>query len=224
MLEYLLNTDLSYILRIIVACICGICIGFERKSRAKEAGIRTHCLVACASAIMMILSKYAFTDMSGEFLKLDPSRIASGVASGIGFLGAGMIFVHKRTVTGLTTAAGVWATSGVGMAIGAGMYIVGIASTIIILIVQLALHTNAKWLQRPRFKELQLKCEIEEKIQQYAYAVFDEMGIKVEDVGMRKDIKANIMEYRFQLEIPSSVAESDLLSRFECDCNLRVHE
>lgn len=224
MLDYIINNDLNYILRIVVACICGICIGFERKSRAKEAGIRTHCLVACAAAIMMILSKYAFTDMSGGFIKLDPSRIASGVASGIGFLGAGMIFVHKRTVTGLTTAAGVWATSGIGMAIGAGMYVVGIASTIIVLIVQLLLHTNARWLQRPRFKELRLKCDIDQKLQQYAYAVFDEMNIKVEEVGMKKDINANIMEYHFQLEIPSSVSESDILSRFECDCHLRSCE
>lgn len=220
----ILEHDLQYILRILVACVCGVLIGLERKSRAKEAGIRTHCLVACAAAIMMILSKYAYSDMTGEIIKLDPSRVASGVASGVGFLGAGMIFVHKRTITGLTTAAGIWATAGVGMAFGSGMYVIGFSATIIILLVQLLLHTNATWLQRPRIKELRLKCDIEFKMQQYAYSVFDEMNIKVEDVNIRKDVNANSMEYKFQLEIPSRVSESELLSRFECDCSLLSRE
>jgi len=92
-------------------------------------------VVACASALMMILSKYAYMDvmeMYGDLMKIDPSRIASGIVSGIGFLGAGMIFVNKQTVMGLTTAAGIWATSGIGMAIGAGMYWIGGAATLII--------------------------------------------------------------------------------------------
>lgn len=223
-MNIILEHDLQYILRILIACVCGVLIGLERKSRAKEAGIRTHCLVACAAAIMMILSKYAYSDMSGEIIKLDPSRVASGVASGVGFLGAGMIFVHKRTITGLTTAAGIWATAGVGMAFGSGMYVIGAAATIIILLVQFLLHTNAGWLQRPRIKELRIKCDIGYKMQQYAYSVFDEMDIKVEDVSIKKDIKANSMEYKFQIEIPSRVTESDLLSRFECDCSLLLRE
>lgn len=223
-MNIILEHDLQYIIRILVACVCGVLIGLERKSRAKEAGIRTHCLVACAAAIMMILSKYAYSDMTGEIIKLDPSRVASGVASGVGFLGAGMIFVHKRTITGLTTAAGIWATAGVGMAFGSGMYVIGAAATIIILLVQLLLHTNAKWLQRPRIKELLLYSDIEYKMQQYAYTVFDEMNIKVEDLSIKKDINANRVQYRFQIEIPSSVTESEILSRFECDSSLISRE
>ena len=126
-----------------IAAFCGIIIGYERKSKAKVAGVRTHCVVACASALMMVISQYAYVDVMeqyGEFVKLDPSRVASGVVSGIGFLGAGMIFVHKKTVTGLTTAAGIWATSGIGMAIGAGMYLLGISASVIIVIIQLVLH------------------------------------------------------------------------------------
>lgn len=118
-----------YILRIIAAGACGILIGLERKNRSKEAGVRTHCMVACASALMMIISKYGFADMqigAEGVCGADGARIAAQVVSGIGFLGAGMIFVHKNTITGLTTAAGVWATAGVGLAIGAGMYVVGI--------------------------------------------------------------------------------------------------
>lgn len=139
--------ELEYILRLVIAAFCGVLIGYERKNRSKVAGVRTHCVVACASALMMILSKYAYLDvmeMYGELMKIDPSRIASGVVSGIGFLGAGMIFIHKKTVTGLTTAAGIWATSGIGMAIGAGMYWIGGSATLIILLIQIVLHMTPR--------------------------------------------------------------------------------
>lgn len=144
-------TEFVYLGRLVLAVFCGLIIGYERKSRAKEAGIRTHCVVACASALMMVLSKYAYTDvmeMYGDLMKIDPSRIASGVVSGIGFLGAGMIFVHEKTVTGLTTAAGIWATSGIGMAIGAGMYILGICAALIIVFIQMILHLRPRPIHR----------------------------------------------------------------------------
>lgn len=137
--------ELIGILRLIIAVFCGLMIGYERKSQSKAAGVRTHCVVACASALMMIISKYAYFDMLNmseysDVLKLDPSRVASGVVSGIGFLGAGMIFIQHKTVTGLTTAAGIWGTAGVGMAIGAGLYLIGLASAGIIVLIQVLLH------------------------------------------------------------------------------------
>ena len=223
-MEWIYQYDVHYIFRLLVACVCGVIIGLERKSRAKEAGIRTHCLVACASALMMILSKYAYSDMVGDMVKLDPSRVASGVASGVGFLGAGMIFVYKRTITGLTTAAGIWATAGVGMSLGAGMYILGVAATLIILLVQLILHSNARWMQRPKLKRLCLQCGDEPEMQQYACGVFRELGITVSDVSIKKDVQRGSMEYRFQLEIPNRVEESELLARFDCDCSLTLNE
>lgn len=118
--------QIGYVLRIFFAGICGLMIGIERRNRLKEAGIRTHLIVALGSALMMIVSKYGFFDLQGHsFLRADASRIASQIVSGIGFLGAGMIIWHHRTVSGLTTAAGIWATAGIGMAIGAGLYGVG---------------------------------------------------------------------------------------------------
>lgn len=140
--------------RILLAALCGALIGYERKNRRKEAGIRTHIIVALSSALMMIISKYAFFDLvtgnifQGVEIKLDPSRMAQGIVTGVGFLGAGMIFVHKKTITGLTTAAGIWGTSGVGMAIGAGMYFIGSVSAIIIFLLQIILHKNLKFLRR----------------------------------------------------------------------------
>lgn len=223
-MDWFYDYDLHYIVRLLVACVCGVLIGMERKSRAKEAGIRTHCLVACAAALMMVLSKYAYGDIMDSVAKFDPSRVASGVASGVGFLGAGMIFVHKRTITGLTTAAGIWATAGVGLAIGAGMYIVGIAATIIVLLVQVTLHTNAKWLARPKQKRLDLFCGDAPEMQQYANSVFNELGITVNDVSIKKDATQGKMEFRFLLEMPAKLEESELLSRFDCDCSLTLND
>ncbi|MBE7047772.1 MAG: MgtC/SapB family protein [Ruminococcaceae bacterium] len=223
-MDWFYHYDLHFILRLLVACVCGIVIGIERKSRAKEAGIRTHCIVACAAALMMIISKYAYEDMTGSLIKLDPSRVASGVASGVGFLGAGMIYVHKRTISGLTTAAGIWATAGVGLTIGAGMYVLGLSATLIVLLVQLILHTNAKWLQRPKQKRFYLQCGDEPEMQQYAMSVFQDFNIIVNDIDIKKDVQKGTMEYRFLLEIPSHLHESDLMSRFDCDCSLMLYE
>lgn len=135
----------EYFVRLIISALCGFVIGYERKNRNKEAGIRTHVIVAVASCLMMIVSKYGFQDLAdGRF---DGSRIASQIVSGIGFLGAGMIFVHKNSIKGLTTAAGIWATSGIGMAVGSGLYLVGIITTIFIVILQVFLHIEFKALK-----------------------------------------------------------------------------
>ena len=98
-------------------------IGLDREYRAKEAGYRTHFLVSLGSALIMIVSQYGFMEVvKMEGIDLDPSRVAAQVVSGIGFIGAGTIIFQKQIVRGLTTAAGIWATSGIGLAIGAGMY------------------------------------------------------------------------------------------------------
>ncbi|KFN04414.1 MgtC/SapB family protein [Bacillus clarus] len=130
-----MGLNLDFIIRIGVAGLLGAIIGIEREIRSKEAGLKTHFLVAVGSALIMVVSKYAFFDiMSEEHMALDPSRIAAQVVSGIGFLGAGTIIIQKQAVKGLTTAAGLWATAGIGLAIGAGMYVVGIGATILVLI------------------------------------------------------------------------------------------
>nr|WP_206774511.1 MgtC/SapB family protein [Bacillus cereus group sp. N8] len=118
-----------------VAGLLGAMIGIEREIRSKEAGLKTHFLVAVGSALIMVVSKYAFSDIIFEdHMSLDSSRIAAQVVSGVGFLGAGTIIIQKQAVKGLTTAAGLWATAGIGLAIGAGMYVVGIGATILVLI------------------------------------------------------------------------------------------
>ena len=130
-----MNLFLDFALRLFVAGAMGVLIGLEREYRAKEAGYRTHFLVALGSALMMIVSQYGFMDvLKTDLIRVDPSRIAAQVVSGIGFIGAGTIILQKQIVRGLTTAAGIWATSGIGLAVGAGMYAIGIAATLLVLL------------------------------------------------------------------------------------------
>lgn len=131
----------EYLLRLLLAGLCGMLIGLERQNRLKEAGIRTHLLVAVGACLAALVSKYGFFDLMGsEFIKLDPSRVAASIVTGVGFLGAGMISVHRYSVTGLTTAAGMWVTASIGMALGCGMYITGFLSTALVLLAQVLLH------------------------------------------------------------------------------------
>ena len=125
---------LNFILRIFVAAILGGFIGLEREYREKAAGFRTHFLVALGSALFMIVSAYGFEGalVTPEH-RLDVSRIAAQVVSGIGFIGAGTIIFQKNAVRGLTTAAGVWVTAAIGLACGAGMYELATAATVLVL-------------------------------------------------------------------------------------------
>lgn len=155
-----LSLQLEYFLRLVIAGFMGGIIGFERKNRLKEAGVRTHLIVALASCLMILISKYGFFDVIGlDGIGLDPSRVAAGIVSSVGFLGAGMIFIRKQSINGLTTAAGMWATVGVGMAIGAGMYAVGVFAAILIIIVQILLHKKLRWLHVPIAEPILVKIE-----------------------------------------------------------------
>jgi putative Mg2+ transporter-C (MgtC) family protein len=130
--------ELEFLLRIFCAAILGGIIGLEREYRAKEAGFRTHFLVALGSALFMIVSAYGFSDvqMSEMTSRWDVSRVAAQVVSGIGFIGAGTIIFRKaeNIVSGLTTAAGLWVTAAMGLACGGGMYILAIGSTVMVLL------------------------------------------------------------------------------------------
>ena len=132
-----MNMIITSVIQMMISLLLGFAIGFERKMRYKEAGIRTHTIVCVGACLYMIVSKYAF--VSG-----DPGRVAAQIVSGIGFIGAGMIFNHKQVVHGLTTAAGIWATAAIGMAVGAGMIIVSVVASVVIILVQFIMHLPFK--------------------------------------------------------------------------------
>ena len=123
-----ISQTLELIIRLAAASLIGAAIGFERKYRAKGAGIGTHVLVAIGSALFMVVSQY----FAGA-ARFDAARVAAGVVSGIGFLGGGIILKQQNRVSGLTTAAGLWVTSAMGLAVGSGMYVVGVSAAVIVL-------------------------------------------------------------------------------------------
>ena len=217
---------IEYIFRILLGGICGMLIGIERANRSKEAGIRTHFMVACGAALIMVVSKYAFFDVitqglyNGIEVRLDPSRVASTIASGIGFLGAGMIFIHKNNISGLTTAAGIWATSGVGMAIGAGMYSVGIASTIIIIVAQIVLHLRGGWSKQLKTKNVVIKDVDLPDYQEYIVSMFQNIGVNVVDVCVDKI--GDKKNYLLTLEYTNEVKEDEIVSMVSNDCLMNV--
>ena len=126
---------LDFILRLFVAALLGGIIGLEREYREKAAGLRTHFLVALGSALFMIVSAYGFDGaLTNSQMRLDVSRISAQVVSGIGFIGAGTIIFQKNSVHGLTTAACVWVTAAIGLTCGAGMYLLAVSATLLVLI------------------------------------------------------------------------------------------
>ena len=130
-----MTIEWNLILRLLIAGLLGGLVGYEREFRAKEAGLRTHFIVALGSALFMIISQYAF-----EGRQHDAARVAAQVVSGIGFLGAGVIIFQKNVIRGVTTAAGLWMVAAIGLAAGAGMYPVSIAATLMTVICLEAMH------------------------------------------------------------------------------------
>lgn len=123
------------IARLVLAVVLGGIIGLERERGERAAGLRTHALVALGAALVMLVSSYGFSGVLGKNIVLDPSRVAAQVVSGIGFLGAGIIFLRRDTVKGLTTAAAIWLVAAIGLACGAGLYAEAVSVTVLALIV-----------------------------------------------------------------------------------------
>jgi len=224
-MEFIEIYHINLIFRIIVSCFCGIAIGFERKNRAKEAGVRTHCIVACASAIMMIISKYGFYDIiqsamfRGADVRLDPSRLAQGIVTGVGFLGAGMIYIQRGSIRGLTTASGIWATCGIGMAIGAGMYIVGIASTVIILVIQFTLHHKTRFMTQHKIRSLSVHNVNQDNFQQLMTEQMNEKGINISEVSIKKNTDLTY-DYTFFLDMPEHIKEEAIVKQISYQCKI----
>ena len=131
-----------WLIDLLISVVLGFIIGLERKLRYKEAGVRTHTIVCFGAALMMVVSKHAFDSAA------DSARVAAQIVSGIGFLGAGMIVYRQHEVHGLTTAAGVWTTAGIGMAVGGELYLVAVGATILLIVAQCILHM--RWFKGKR--------------------------------------------------------------------------
>ena len=170
--------------RVLFACACGALIGFERARRFKEAGMRTHCIIAAAASLLMILSKYCFADLAvadGFFSGdrgADPARIAAQIVSGVGFLGAGVIFRSGATVKGLTTAAG----------IGSGMYAVGLFTAVVIVLLQFVLHKFHIGADAYVQSEIRMTIPLDdEQLRGKLYRQLEAFGMTVQSADYRKN-------------------------------------
>jgi putative Mg2+ transporter-C (MgtC) family protein len=157
MIDLTLQLDLS--LRLVLAAALGALIGGEREIHGHPAGIRTHMLVALGSGLFTVLSIHGFGQ--GPGVPIDPTRIAAQIVSGIGFLGAGAILKDGIVIRGLTTAASLWATAAVGMAAGAGEYIVGTVGAGIVLVSLWPINALAERLHGSAVPEIQLRLHLD---------------------------------------------------------------
>jgi putative Mg2+ transporter-C (MgtC) family protein len=164
------HEELVVLLRISIALVVGGLIGFERTFHGRPAGFRTHSLVCLASALLMLVTVYQsdwMTSVPLDAIRTDPTRMAQGIMTGIGFLGAGVIFKEGLTVRGLTTAASIWVTAAIGILVGIGFYLPAVIGTVAVLIILSAF----------RFIELRLPSEF------YAHHAlkFDRQSVMPED-------------------------------------------
>jgi putative Mg2+ transporter-C (MgtC) family protein len=181
----------------------------------KDAGIRTHFMVSVGAALMILVSKYGFQDQIGwDNLSLDPSRIAAQVVSGVSFLGAGMIFLQRQTVKSLTTAAGIWATSGIGMAIGAGLYWIGISVTVLILIAQVLLHGRFNWLEGPKTEQLVVRMEDQPGAVEALQRILADKSIAILNFQAEKWSKKEdpVIELEMVVRLPSHLTLQQLMT------------
>ena len=152
------ENELIALLRIVIAGLLGLVVGYERSRRKKEAGLATHFIVACASALFTCIS----TSLPATGAGVDGERIAAQVVSGVGFLGAGMIFFRRENLRGLTTAAGIWATAAIGMAVAVGQIIIAVGFVIVYIILQWLLHL--KTIKRNNWHMVSVKFLYSEEI------------------------------------------------------------
>lgn len=202
--------NLEFFIRILLSAVLGALVGLERTKRQKEAGIRTHCIIACAAAVFMILSKYAFVDPADVLgtRGADGARIAAQVVSGISFLGAGVIFKNGNSIRGLTTAAGIWATSAIGMAIGAGMYWVGLITTVIMMVAQVVLHRFPVAGDAAVTQELAVSMADTPELHQALTRLLHSHGGCVTDSALSRDDTHIAMELTVRLAEPITYEEA----------------
>lgn len=202
--------NLEFFIRILLSAVLGALVGLERTKRQKEAGIRTHCIIACAAAVFMILSKYAFVDPADVLgtRGADGARIAAQVVSGISFLGAGVIFKNGNSIRGLTTAAGIWATSAIGMAIGAGMYWVGLITTVIMMVAQVVLHRFPVAGDAAVTQELAVSMADTPELHQALTRLLNDHGGCVTDSALSRDNVHIAMELTVRLAEPITYEEA----------------
>ena len=207
------HEELELLLRMVLACFMGYVIGYERMNREKSAGMRTHAIVCLGAALIMIVSKYGFEDIPD----FDASRVAAQIVSGVGFLGAGIIFVKNNTVSGLTTAAGIWTTAGVGMAIGAGAYFIGISAGILVVVTQVVLHKATFFTAEPVRGYMKLQTDDYEGLMPELVSRFAGEKIRMLRLKVHKEKADGEVKIEMELLYPPKYDRSQLVAQWAKD-------
>jgi len=179
-------TEKEMFLRLIIASILGGLIGLEREIHGRAAGLRTHILVCLGSTLIMLTSIYIYEVYRGV-TQVDPARIAAGVVTGIGFLGAGTILRFRASVRGLTTAASLWTVAGIGLAMGVGFYPAAYLTTILALITLVLLSRLEKfWLKKDYYKTIEIETKVEAKQMEAIRKLLRDYEIDVKDFDLEQ--------------------------------------
>ena len=183
----------SLLLPVLLALVLTTAIGLEREAAAKSAGLRTHVLVGVGAAAFVVISKYGFADLLGtEDVALDPSRIAAQIVSGVGFIGAGLIFVRQDVVRGLTTAATIWLAAAVGTACGSGLAPLAVLTTAVHFLVTRGLQPLARMARRRRHRPPVLRIRYTDGlgVLRAVLARCTDAGFSVADVAVHRESTA----------------------------------
>lgn len=204
------------LIRLILAAFLAGVIGIERESKGHPAGFRTHMLVGTGSCLVMLLALFGFQDylnQNGDLVAYDPSRLASYVISGIGFLGAGTIIVQGASIRGLTTAASIWIVAAIGLTIGAGMFFAGIAATVIVLTSLIFLNHVDKWFKNVSDTHV-LFIAMDKKANELGATIqrLESMEVQVQKIKGKEfgEDEAPLLHYYIKIHLPEGVAETEL--------------
>ena len=221
-IEEFLNSMIGYgelFIRLAFAGFCGAIIGLERSIRRKDAGLKTHIILALGAALFMIVSQYGFAelDLSPEY-RADASRIASNIVTGVSFLCAGVIFVRGASVKGLTTATGIWTTAGIGMAAGAGMYAITLFATVLIIVIQLLLSKISVKIETHYSLEIEIKDPGEASLEDIVKELSGHIKVAPNSIKLSKN--GENTTYKLTFNIVHTIDEVKLIETLKDNKNV----
>jgi putative Mg2+ transporter-C (MgtC) family protein len=198
----------------LLAALLGGVIGLEREIHGRPAGIRTYLILSLGTALLMVLSEYLLVAYHDKFPGLaqgDPGRIAGQAITGIGFLGAGVIIRYKDSIRGLTTAACVWLVCSVGLAVGAGFYLVGVAVTLMTLLALIGLKAAERRMKKDWFEELEVvSADLPGQVGRME-GLIRQHGFHVISIGMKRNAEKNELAATFQLRVRAVQPQREIL-------------
>jgi putative Mg2+ transporter-C (MgtC) family protein len=217
------GTQVEDFLRLVLAAIAGGVVGLEREVRGRQAGFRTYLLVCVGSAMVMIVSTHVAIhpwqsqQQPGVNINVDPARIAYGVMTGIGFLGAGVIIHNKGEVRGLTTAAGLWCMSAIGLGMGFGMYVISFLATLLVLITLSVLDYFEKFLPKLHYRRVTLRTPWRPGCVGEAVKKFTDGGVRVAEAYFDRDENPDFADIHLRITYIRLQTYIDFERKIEAD-------